>query len=179
MDKEQYPEINANIMKHRGSLFAFIFSFVRDFHAAEDIFQETCVIIWSKADVFEPGTNFLAWARAIAIREIRAGWKKKKRAVPALTPETIETLSEVWSERFADEEEERESYEERRRVLYECIGLLKGRSRDALVGFYEKGMACADIARRHKTSLAAIHMLLKRVREKLFECVQTKLGMSV
>ena len=62
--------------------------------------------------------------------------------------------------------------------LPECIGLLKGRSRDALVGFYEKKMACADIAKRQGTSLAAIHMLLKRVREKLFECVQAKLGLS-
>jgi RNA polymerase sigma factor (sigma-70 family) len=105
-------------------------------------------------------------------------WKSGKRKVPVLSPENIEVLSEVWSERFAGDEEEREEYEERRRVLYECIGLLKGRSRDALVGFYERGMACADIAKRQGTSVPAIHMLLKRVREKLFECVQTKLGLS-
>ena len=177
MDGKEYPEISANIMKHRGSLFAFIFSFVRDFHAAEDIFQETCVVIWSKADRFEPGTNFLAWARRIALFEIKAGWKKKKRVVTALSPENIEVLSEVWSEHAMSDDEDREAHEERRNALYECIQRLKGKSRQVLEGFYEGGLGCADIAKAEGTSTPAIHMLLRRIREKLFKCVRTKLGL--
>ena len=51
-------------------LHAFIMSLLPDPMAAEDILQNTNVIIWRKADTFTPGTNFIAWACQIAKNQV-------------------------------------------------------------------------------------------------------------
>jgi RNA polymerase sigma-70 factor (ECF subfamily) len=43
-----------------------IYTLVHNWAAAEDILQETAHILWLKFNDFEPGTDFMAWALAIA-----------------------------------------------------------------------------------------------------------------
>ncbi|MBN1670949.1 MAG: sigma-70 family RNA polymerase sigma factor [Kiritimatiellae bacterium] len=168
-----YQEITAQIMKHRSDLFAFIFSMVRNFHLAEDLLQDTCVIICAKAAQFEPGTNFMAWARAIALREAKNMHKSRKyRHASALT-ERAEQVARLWEwEDLADD------MAERREALHHCLRNLRSRALNVFLAFYEKREGCQQIAERLRTTVPAIHMLLKRTREKLYSCVERKLAAS-
>ena len=47
-------------------ILGFILSLVPNLSDAEDLMQETCSIMWSKIDQFEPGTDFTAWGISIA-----------------------------------------------------------------------------------------------------------------
>jgi len=171
MDTNQ--EITAQLIKHRNSVFAFILSIVRDFHLAEDIFQDTCVIISAKADQFRPGTNFLAWARAIAHREIKNAPKsrKYKKWEHVLEATETEAVVQLWEER-----EESPHMDDRKEALHACLSRLKSRAFKAFRWFYEGRYDCKQIASEFNTSVPAIHMLLKRTREKLATCVQRKLS---
>ena len=42
-------------------ILGFILSLVPYVADAEDLLQETCAIMWSKINEFEPGTDFTAW----------------------------------------------------------------------------------------------------------------------
>jgi RNA polymerase sigma-70 factor (ECF subfamily) len=54
------------VVKHRHEMVAFLYGLVPDPHGVEDIFQEICLVAVRKAAEFQDGTNFVAWARAIA-----------------------------------------------------------------------------------------------------------------
>ena len=58
------------LMEHRASLFSYIYTAVRDFDVAEEVFQEVSVAVCESYESFEPGTNFRAWAREIARRRV-------------------------------------------------------------------------------------------------------------
>ena len=66
------PETSAEFARlvdeHQGRLKGYILSLVFDPHAASDILQETNLILCRKADKFEAGTNFRAWAFRVAKR---------------------------------------------------------------------------------------------------------------
>ena len=51
-------------------LFLYLLPLVGNASDADEVLQETNLIIWAKWKQFEPGTNFLAWGRAIARLEV-------------------------------------------------------------------------------------------------------------
>ena len=51
---------------HRRQLFTFILGIVHNMDDAEDVFQQTSIVLWQKFDQFAKGTDFVAWACSIA-----------------------------------------------------------------------------------------------------------------
>ncbi len=70
-------EFAENLRRSRPQLFAFIYSLVRDFDDAEDLYQQTSLILWKKYDQYLPTKSFGAWACGVARFEaakfLRAG----------------------------------------------------------------------------------------------------------
>ena len=61
--REEFAALLARVDR---ALFAFVFSMAPNRNDAEELLQETRVVLWEKFDDFAPGTNFLAWAYSIA-----------------------------------------------------------------------------------------------------------------
>ena len=61
-DPKRYDEFAGLVRLHTGQVLAYINALVLDWNDADDLFQETCLVLWQKFDEFRPGTNFLAWA---------------------------------------------------------------------------------------------------------------------
>ena len=55
---------------HDRALGVYVHSLVQDVHDADDILQQTKMILWRCFEQFETGTNFLAWARKTAFHQI-------------------------------------------------------------------------------------------------------------
>ena len=53
--KHQFAEL---LREHHRDLFNFIFSLVHHHADAEDVFQQTTLVLWRKFDDFVIGTNF-------------------------------------------------------------------------------------------------------------------------
>ncbi|MBN1671108.1 MAG: sigma-70 family RNA polymerase sigma factor [Kiritimatiellae bacterium] len=173
MKNDVYQEVTAQIVRHRGILFAFILSIVKNHHLAEDLFQDTCVVISSKCDQYRPGTNFLAWARSIALREIKGIHKNKRYRNVEFSAENAELIAELWTRR-----REPSHIQARKAALEACLRGLKARAFKVFRAFYESGSACEEIAGDLRTSVPAIHMLLKRTREKLAGCIRKKMAVT-
>ena len=58
------------LAEHERALSAYVFSLVSSPADAADILQECKLALWRMFDRFEPGTDFRAWARAVALHQI-------------------------------------------------------------------------------------------------------------
>ena len=117
---------NAQIVQllaaHNRSLLSFVFALVPNRADAEDILHDTIVVILEKFEDFEPGTDFLAWARTIAYHRVGSFIQKKRAAVSGSFDEQVRTLI------AAEWERSRHSDDRRHEALRECLEQLPDRS---------------------------------------------------
>ena len=53
----------ANLLRQSSAqILAYLHALLLDWNDAEDVFQESCLVLWDKFEEFERGTNFLGWA---------------------------------------------------------------------------------------------------------------------
>jgi len=155
------------ILKVRGSLFGFLYSLVRDFELAEELFQEVCARILARADRFEPGTNFGAWARAFARTVVFEHQRGRQRV---LISEAAVTAAEKHFERIEDQ------YFTRREALRACLGRLEESPRQLVQMRFEQGLSMKAIGERLKRSGGAVQVSLSRIRSWLMNCIRQQTG---
>src|SRR5689334_17876152 len=49
----------ALLRQHQNQLFGYIYSLVRDLDDADDLFQQTSLVLWDKFDLFDPSRSFV------------------------------------------------------------------------------------------------------------------------
>jgi RNA polymerase sigma-70 factor (ECF subfamily) len=156
---------------HRTMLYAFIHALVRDPHGAEDVFQETTMVLFREAGQFRPGTDFGAWARSVARNRIREYFRKRNRHLP---------LSEAAEAALADRFQEARAdwWRERREALFRCLEEVGGRIRGMLDLYYGQARSTDEIAETLGTSPTAIRIALCRIRKQLKLCAERRLGLD-
>jgi RNA polymerase sigma-70 factor (ECF subfamily) len=142
----------------------YVMGLVPNWNDAEEIVQETTVVLWQEFAKFEPGTNFAAWACKVAYFRVLAWRKRKTREKLQFSSEFLETISEE----LACEPERRE---ERERRLAECVQKLPPDQQKVILLRYGEGCEIDELATRVGRTVAASYRLLSRIRHNLFECV--------
>jgi len=83
------------ISLHQPVLQAYILTLHPNRSEAQDILQETNVVLWQKIGEFRSGTNFKAWAFRVAYLQTLAHFKRVKRGGwLQFSDELVETLAE-------------------------------------------------------------------------------------
>src|SRR6516165_3336353 len=59
-------------------LLIYVTSLVPVWSDTEEVIQETNLVLWREFDRFESGTNFTAWAFRVALNQVLA-WRKRRR----------------------------------------------------------------------------------------------------
>jgi RNA polymerase sigma-70 factor (ECF subfamily) len=142
----------------------YVMGLVPNWNDAEEIVQETTVVLWQEFSKFETGTNFAAWACKVAYFRVLAWRKRKTREKLQFSSEFLETISE---ELAADPERR----EDRERRLAECVEKLPPDQQKVLLLRYGEGCEIDELATRVGRTVAASYRLLSRIRHNLFECV--------
>ncbi|MDA7672942.1 sigma-70 family RNA polymerase sigma factor [Verrucomicrobiales bacterium] len=166
---ETNPTIDRLIDEHRSQLYGFVLSLVANNSDAEDLLQQVCLILWDKRDQFEPGSNFLAWARKIARFEALNHWRKEKNRPQQ--PLLDEHLLQVIHERSEERELE---FARHRRALQLCIAQLSERHREVIEAHYFEEKSIPKIAETLGLKANAVSQLLFRARSGLTACVQSR-----
>lgn len=149
---------------------AYILSIMRDPEAADEIFQQVAVTALQKAERFEPGSNFRAWAFSIARLACLEHFRKASRAVAS------SELIDLMADEAAGAEEEPQHLVS---ALYECLGEVPDDSRKVLFMRYVEGCPVETIASFVSRTVQATYALIKRLKTKVRECLQRKSGFSV
>ncbi len=153
---------------HLPMLFAYARAICGDFHAAEDVVQETSQIAYRKINYLIPEADFAGWLKAIARRQALAARRKLSRA-SVVAEELIEKVYQDPSPAGLGHRGE---------ALEECLRELGGRAAQAVRAHYFEGLKLSELAPRLSMSPAAVRQMLHRVRLVLLECVQRRLGME-
>lgn len=166
---EQLDEFLRLFYQNRRSMFLFVRSLVLNKTDAEDIFQESCLVIWKQFDRFQPGTNFLAWAFRIIRIQTLAWHGKQKNRESLFQDEILERLADVYIENP-------EYWEIRHRILGVCLQELPNDYFDFISKRYYEKKDIEKIAEEKKMTKGAVYRLLSRIRERLRNCICSKLG---
>jgi RNA polymerase sigma-70 factor (ECF subfamily) len=162
-DKQEFLR---HFLSSESSLRGYILTHVRDFEVAEDLLQQSALVLWQKFEQYDPGRPFLAWALGVARLEILNA--ARRRPGRSLMESDLDGL--VVGEYLRLESE----LPLRRQLLRLCLKHLPASMTEAVRLRYEEGSTLDEIAARLGKSLVAIKVTLHRARVSLQDCVRMK-----
>jgi RNA polymerase sigma-70 factor, ECF subfamily len=164
-EPRDYERFVQSFAKIHDDLFAYIFALLPHWSDAEDVFQQTSLVLWRKFDQFEPGTNFLAWACRVAFFEVRNFRRVSSRDRLRFDDALLDQL--------AVEREVRPKLGGRYHdFLAECLSKLTDEQRELLLRAYEGGKTIRQLAGELLRSPQTIYNRLNFIRRTLFECIE-------
>jgi RNA polymerase sigma-70 factor, ECF subfamily len=155
--------------QHQRRIFSYIYTLVPYRADAEDILQETSLVVCEKFHQFEPGTDFAAWACQIAYWEVRRARQKFARAKVVFDQDVVDSVART-AAAMIDEVSDRHV------ALAGCLKKLHPRDRELVLTRYEPGCGVAQAAERSGRSIEAAYKALGRIRKVLLDCVSHQLA---
>ena len=155
--------------KVQKALYAFIRSLVDNWAEADEISQETSLVLWRKFSEFQPGTNFLSWACQVAYYEVLRYRKRRNHQELLLPSDLLATLA-------TEGTNEADNFNATHEALQVCLEHLSVDERRLVQLHYAQDESANSIAAQIQRSVSAVHKALSRIRWKLFECVRRRLA---
>lgn len=164
--KLSLPDAVLQISQHQPFLLAYILAMHPNHCNAQDILQETNIVLLEKIDTFQDGTSFKAWACRVAYLQTLAHFKRVKRGswlgfhqelVEAIAQESVLVL---------------EDFEVRHRALRHCIDRLPQSDREIIAGYYSNSLSLSELSGKAGRSVGALKQVLMRIRRSLKMCIE-------
>ncbi len=146
-------------------IYSYIFSLLGDWSATEDVFQDTCVVMWTKFADFQPGTDFASWACRIAHYKVLKYRGQCRRRLPFVTEQFIETVAAARQ----SEDENKDAWLSR---LSKCIDKLAPRDRQIIIRRYSDDCTIKELAETLGLPANTVYKAVSRIRKDLLDCVQ-------
>lgn len=168
-EADRTTEFLTLLTQHDRVLGIHVHALVNSSADADDILQQTKLIMWREFAQFERGTNFLAWARKIAFHQILTYRRSKKKEHLPLEEDVLEALHHEVS-RLAD------THDDRREALQSCLHKLPTEHRQLVLLRYYEDLEVEQVAEKIRSTAGAVYRALSRVRFTLLECVEKELA---
>lgn len=165
----EHKEFARLIARHQRAVQCYIFANVPRWADADEIWQETCVRLWTEFDKYQPGSNFTGWAVRVAYYEILTWRKKASRSKLVFDQAVIDALA-TEQDRFASEESR-----DRLVALDECLKEISDRKREVLARFYAPHIKVKEIATAMKCSIDSVYKSVQRIRWVLRQCIDRRI----
>lgn len=177
MPSESKPQNSSNVdedfvrlfTRHQRPLFLYLLTRVPNPVEAEEILQETNIVIWRKFEQFTPGTNFLAWATQIAKYEVLKYRERHHKDKHQFSDRLVAELAD-------DDMEDASHWEARRQALAKCLAKLRAKDRELIERRYKPGESGITLAEFLERPINSVYQSLSRVRRTLLECVHRELN---
>ena len=150
-------------------LYLFILGQTGSVQEAEEVLQNTNLVVWKKSEQFDLGTNFFAWACQIARYEVLQHRQRYRRDKLKFSDEFLDVVSRESAQRLQDPEPER-------LALEHCIQKLSDRDQELIRERYQPGSSGKDLASGLGRPANSVYQSLGRIRRVLLECIQRRLA---
>ncbi|MBA4187853.1 MAG: RNA polymerase subunit sigma-70 [Planctomycetaceae bacterium] len=157
-------------LQNERRLYAYVLTLLPHRADADDVLQETSIVMWDKFDANAPPTEFLAWGRRVAYNKVLDFYKKSNRARVRLSQVFLDRMSE------AAGQPEGQQLDDRREALASCLEKLSQRDRDLLARRFADGATTQSTSEQLGRSVDAVYKALAKLRQVLFNCVQKSLA---
>lgn len=145
----------------------FIRSLLPTWTDVDEVVQQTAIVAWRKFDQYDPQTKFIKWACVIARFEALAYRRKMARDRLVFRGDLLELMADEGVEELDARMGEQD-------VLETCLEELPEKQRQFLTLAYTKGVKVTELAEESGSTAAAFYMRLKRLRQRLMECIESK-----
>jgi RNA polymerase sigma-70 factor (ECF subfamily) len=152
---------------HENDLRRFVRSLLPTWHDAEEVVQQSALVIWRKFDQFDPSTEFMKWACVIARFEALAYRRKMGRDRLVFRENLFDLLADEGAEEIGQRQAEYDALES-------CLQAMPEKHRWLLTLAYTPGVKVKDLAERAGSTSAALYMRLNRLRKDLMHCIESK-----
>lgn len=152
---------------HEPDLRRFIRSLLPNWTDADEVLQQTAIVIWKKFEHYDPDTNFMKWACVIARFEALAYRRKMARDRLVFREDILELMADEGIDELEDRRQEHVAFES-------CLRDMPEKHRRFLTLAYTRGVKTKDLAEQAGSSAAAFYMRLKRLRHQLLLCIESK-----
>jgi RNA polymerase sigma-70 factor, ECF subfamily len=151
-------------------IYEFILMLVMRHADADEVFQNTCLVLWKKFDQYESEGSFYSWACRIAYFEVQQMRRQSQR---------LRTLSEEALSLIADTAlGSTDRLGQRQQALAECLQKLGDQDRDLIEQRYHYRRLPKEIAEMKSRSVHAIYRALARIHSALFRCVERQMAIE-
>lgn len=165
-ESQKRAEFAELLRANQARLYGFIHALVRNLDDADDLLQQSAIILWNKFDLYDRQRSFFSWACGIARFEIanflRARGRKKLYLSDDLNLLLIETADQLPADDMEDQREALES----------CIQKLRDSDRQLVHECYKNEEDVNGVAERMGRSSHSVYNSLRRIRQSLYECIQ-------
>lgn len=166
-EDQRIHEFSELLQDSRSRVFGFIYALVLNMADAEDLFQQTALLLWEKFDEFERGTDFTAWALRIARFKAANFMRSRYRQEKRLSSAAIENVY------LASTQQGDESQEDRLNALRDCLSKLSPEDQAMIRNCYNSGgVKIKEIAAAMNKSANALYAEIHRIRKALLKCIK-------
>lgn len=153
-------------LRSEREIFRYVATLVPNVTDAEDIVQQTALVLWEKFDAYDPDLPFTPWACRFALNKTRQ-WLERRQRWQAL-------LENGLAEELAQRREElRPELDRRLAHLEGCLGKLPQEQLSLIEGYYYQRAGIEKLAADSRRTVAATYKMLQRVRLALQGCIQS------
>jgi RNA polymerase sigma-70 factor (ECF subfamily) len=158
--------------QHDRWLFAYLVSLLGSSAAAEEVFQEVCVILWREHETFDLGTDFVKWVSVIAHHQVQRYRRQRRRVGPQLSDTVVDLLSHDAVERV-------DLLESRREALRGCLEKLSSTDRSLVEQCYgDSRQSFKTAAEQMGRPANTVYKALIRIRRALYQCIERTLAVE-
>jgi RNA polymerase sigma-70 factor (ECF subfamily) len=163
---ERFAQLLATCQRR---VFLYLLGLLHNPADAEEVLQETNLVLWRKFDQYQPGTNFDRWACRIAYFEAMKSREKKSHAEQLFGNDFVELLAK-------EAERSLEVMEERHNALQRCLGKLSETDRQLVLHRYRERATTQSVAEALGRSVQGTRKALHRIRMALMACIERTLA---
>jgi RNA polymerase sigma-70 factor, ECF subfamily len=151
--------------QHERGVYGYILSLVPNLVAADEISQNTNLLLWKEFDRFDASKDFGVWARSIAHYEVLTYRKTHARERMRFDSELLEALADRASQRD-------EQLASRQSHLMDCLSQLSDFKRQAMQLYYFFGMTAKAVAEKLGRNASVVEKTITRTRRTLYDCIE-------
>lgn len=168
-ESPSHPTFDSLWSDHRRGLKAYLLAIVQDYHLAEDILQETSVVVaecWEKGEI----RDFWAFAREVARRQALHAIRKSQSQPVLLSESALDALHVAFEGLGSDPEDSRVA------ALRNCMKKLPRRWMRILDLRYWREEKINSIALKLGIHANVVSVTINRAKSRLADCVSFSLA---
>lgn len=154
-------------VRNQRRIYGYILTVVPDFNDADDIFQQTSMVLWEKAAEFRAGSDFVRWACGIAFNVVRNHRVKQRRDRHFFSDEMLNRIAEVRAEKS-------DWLDAMLTALGGCMDGLVQADHELLTACYSGEQSIRTLSQQIGRTENSIYQRLYRIRAKLMQCIEEK-----
>lgn len=167
-EENQHYHFLEQFTAHEPAIRAYIRRLLPTRSDADDVLQETVVVLWQKFGEFDKNGEFRAWAFGIAKMKALSWYRDKGRDRICLGSDIVKLI--------ADESLAHDTYlEKQRHALDTCTAKLPSDQRDILMKAYQPDSTIEKVATESGRTIKAFYQWLYRIRRMLLDCIKQEL----